>query len=188
MALCAAPPPLTKATVSHKRICPATWAPYRIAPRPPPPRPATRLPFVCVAFAHRRIVQPVPLGVGPVLFLSAVRQQHRPMPPTRGPYPDAHGAVPIDQMGACRLGSFSSTASAWESGRRPAGEGAAVFLGAVGRVVLRTEAFYEAGEGHGTGNEAGEGRRTGDEAGEGRGTRGGAGEGRGTRGGAGEGE
>ena len=132
---------------------------------------------VCVAFAHRRIVRPFPLGVGPVLFLSAVRQQHRRMRPTREPYPDAHGAVPIDQMDACRLGSICSRASAWESGRRPAGEGAPVFLGAVGRAVLRTEAFYEAGEGRGTGDEAGEGRGTGDEAGEGRGTHGVAGEG-----------
>jgi len=132
---------------------------------------------VCVAFAHRRIVRPFPLGVGPVLFLSAVRQQHRRTPPTRGPYPDAHGAVPIDQMGACRLGSICSRASEWESGRRPAGEGAPVFLGAVGRAVLRTEAFYEAGEGRGTGDEAREGRGPGEEAGEGRGTHGVAGEG-----------
>ena len=96
---------------------------------------------MCMAFAHRRIVRPFPLGVGPVLFHSAVRQQYRRTPPTRGPYPDAHGAVPIDQMGACRLGSICSRALAWESGRRPAGEGAPVFLGAVGRAELRTEGF-----------------------------------------------
>jgi len=80
-------------------------------------------------------------------------------------------------MDACRLGSILSRASAWESGRRPAGEGAPVFLGAVGRAVLRTEAFYEAEEGRGTGSEAGEGRGMGDEAREGRGTHGVAGKG-----------
>jgi len=81
-------------------------------------------------------------------------------------------------MGACRLGSFCSRASAWESGRRPAGEGAGGFLGAVGRAVLCTAAYYEAGVGRGTGDEAGVVRGTGDEAWEGRRTRGGAGEGK----------
>ena len=80
-------------------------------------------------------------------------------------------------MGACRLGSILSRAAARKSGRCPDGEGAAGFLGAVGRAVLRTEAFYEPGECRGAGDKAVEGRGTGDEAGEGRGTHGVAGEG-----------